>query len=63
VAKGGKPDPNDAVGIRKNDVRAVLNRNLLSTILTCRAVALRQGFAGPGASPPKLQRGRAQGRA
>ena len=29
-AKGGKPDPNDAVGIREEDVRAVLDRNLLS---------------------------------
>ena len=29
AAKGGKPDPNDAVGIREEDVRAVLDRNLL----------------------------------
>jgi 3-oxoacyl-[acyl-carrier protein] reductase len=39
AAKGGKPDPNDAVGIRSEDVRAVLDRNLLGTILTCQAVA------------------------
>jgi 3-oxoacyl-[acyl-carrier protein] reductase len=39
AAAGGKPDPNDAVGIREEDVRAVLDRNLLSTILTCQAVA------------------------
>jgi 3-oxoacyl-[acyl-carrier protein] reductase len=39
AAKGGKPDPNDAVSIREEDVRAVLDRNLLSTILTCQAVA------------------------
>src|SRR4051812_48156992 len=39
AAKGGKPDPNDAVNIREEDVRAVLDRNLLSTILTCQAVA------------------------
>jgi 3-oxoacyl-[acyl-carrier protein] reductase len=31
AAKGGKPDPNDAVGIREEDVRAVLDRNLLSS--------------------------------
>ena len=48
AAKGGKPDPNDAIGIKEEDVRAVLDRNLLSTILTCQAVAqemmkLRQG--------------------
>jgi 3-oxoacyl-[acyl-carrier protein] reductase len=41
AAAGGKPDPNDAVGIREEDVRAVLDRNLLSTILTCQAVARR----------------------
>jgi 3-oxoacyl-[acyl-carrier protein] reductase len=39
AAAGGKPDPNDAVGIGEQDVRAVLDRNLLSTILTCQAVA------------------------
>jgi 3-oxoacyl-[acyl-carrier protein] reductase len=39
AAKGGKPDPNDAIGIGEDDVRAVLDRNLLSTILTCQAVA------------------------
>jgi 3-oxoacyl-[acyl-carrier protein] reductase len=39
AAAGGKPDPNDAVGIHEEDVRAVLERNLLSTILTCQAVA------------------------
>lgn len=39
AAAGGKPDPNDAVTIRPDDVRAVLDRNLISTILTCQAVA------------------------
>jgi 3-oxoacyl-[acyl-carrier protein] reductase len=39
AAKGGKPDPNDVVNIAEEDVRAVLDRNLLSTILTCQAVA------------------------
>ena len=39
AAKGGKPDPNDAVNIREDDVCAVLDRNLLSTILTCQEVA------------------------
>jgi 3-oxoacyl-[acyl-carrier protein] reductase len=39
AARGGKPDPNDAVGIKPVDVRAVLDRNLLSTILVCQAVA------------------------
>ncbi|WP_315780002.1 MULTISPECIES: SDR family NAD(P)-dependent oxidoreductase [unclassified Bradyrhizobium] len=39
AAGGGKPDPNDAANIKEADVRAVLDRNLLSTILTCQAVA------------------------
>jgi 3-oxoacyl-[acyl-carrier protein] reductase len=33
AAKGGKPEPNDTVMIKDEDVRAVLDRNLLSTIL------------------------------
>src|SRR5206468_10469187 len=36
---GGKPQPNDAVFIPMADVRAVLDRNLMSCILACRAVA------------------------
>ena len=39
AAVGGKPDPNDCVMISEEDVRAVLDRNLLSTILTCQRVA------------------------
>ena len=41
AAEGGKPDPNDAVFISEVDVRAVLDRNLLSTILVGRAAAKR----------------------
>jgi 3-oxoacyl-[acyl-carrier protein] reductase len=39
AAAGGKPDPNDAVLIKEEDVRAVLERNLITTILVCREVA------------------------
>ncbi|MEZ6043071.1 MAG: SDR family NAD(P)-dependent oxidoreductase [Planctomycetaceae bacterium] len=39
AAAGGKPNPNDAVHIKVEDIRAVLDRNLLSTILTCQAAA------------------------
>ncbi len=39
AARGGKPDPNDAVHIQEVDVRAVLDRNLLSTILVGQAAA------------------------
>lgn len=38
AAAGGKPQPNDAVGISVTDLKAVIDRNLLSTILCCRAV-------------------------
>jgi NAD(P)-dependent dehydrogenase (short-subunit alcohol dehydrogenase family) len=37
-ANGGKPDPNDSVFIPIEDVRAVLDRNILSCILACKAV-------------------------
>ena len=35
----GKPDPNDAVFVSLEDVRAIFDRNLMSAILVCRAVA------------------------
>jgi 3-oxoacyl-[acyl-carrier protein] reductase len=37
--RGGKPEKNDCVFIAIEDVRAVLDRNLLSCILVCREVA------------------------
>lgn len=37
--RGGKPERNDGVFISVAELRAVLDRNLLSCILTCRAVA------------------------
>lgn len=39
AAAGGKPDPNDAIFVKELDVRAVLDRNLLSTIFICQHVA------------------------
>ena len=41
AAKGGKPNPNDAVNIKVEDVQAVLDRNLLSTIYVCQQAARR----------------------
>ncbi len=38
-AASGKPDPNDAVMISEADVRAVIERNLYSTIFLCQIVA------------------------
>lgn len=37
-AAGGKPRPNDALGIPLADVRALFDRNLIGTMLVCRAV-------------------------
>jgi NAD(P)-dependent dehydrogenase (short-subunit alcohol dehydrogenase family) len=39
AAAGGKPDPNDVVHVKAEDVRAVIERNLISTILVCQRVA------------------------
>jgi NAD(P)-dependent dehydrogenase (short-subunit alcohol dehydrogenase family) len=38
AAKGGKPNPNDALNISLEDVQAVMNRNFVGTMLMCRAV-------------------------
>jgi NAD(P)-dependent dehydrogenase (short-subunit alcohol dehydrogenase family) len=38
AAKGGKPKPNDCLGIPLEDVRALLDRNLVGTMLVCRAI-------------------------
>ena len=38
AAKGGKPNPNDALNVSLEDVHAVMNRNFIGTMLMCRAV-------------------------
>ncbi len=38
AAEGGKPNPNDAIGIKEIDVRSVVDRNLLSTVFLCQRV-------------------------
>jgi NAD(P)-dependent dehydrogenase (short-subunit alcohol dehydrogenase family) len=39
IAKGGgKPNPNTALGIKVEDMRALIDRNLMGTMLVCRAV-------------------------
>ena len=37
-AAGGKPDPNGALDVSMADMRAVMDRNFLGTVLMCRAV-------------------------
>ena len=38
AAKGGKPQPNNALGVPIEDIRAILDRNLVGTMLVCQAV-------------------------
>jgi 3-oxoacyl-[acyl-carrier protein] reductase len=38
AARGGKPKPNNALEIKMDDVRALLDRNLIGTMLVSRAV-------------------------
>lgn len=38
AAKGGKPNPNNALQIPLEDLRAIIDRNLVGTMLVCRAV-------------------------
>jgi 3-oxoacyl-[acyl-carrier protein] reductase len=39
VGRGGRPSPDDAIGVPLADIKAVLDRNLLTCILCCREVA------------------------
>jgi len=39
VGRGGRPSPDDCIGIPLADIRVVMDRNLLSCILCCREVA------------------------
>src|SRR5439155_4794964 len=48
AAAGGKPVPNDCLGIPDEDLRAILDRNLLGTIHCCRAVAPGMAARGEG---------------
>jgi 3-oxoacyl-[acyl-carrier protein] reductase len=38
AAKGGKPKPNNALGVPVEDIRAIFDRNLIGTMLVCQAV-------------------------
>lgn len=49
AARGGKPKPNDSLGIPLEDVRAILDRNLIGTMLACRAVCPGMVARGGGA--------------
>jgi NAD(P)-dependent dehydrogenase (short-subunit alcohol dehydrogenase family) len=38
AARGGKPQPNNALGIPAEDIRAIFDRNVIGTMLVCQAV-------------------------
>lgn len=38
AAKGGKPKPNNALGIPAEDIRAIMDRNIIGTMFVCQAV-------------------------
>lgn len=49
AAKGGKPNPNDALNISLEDAHAVMNRNFFGTMLMCRAVVPGMAARNKGA--------------
>ena len=49
AAKGGKPNPNDALNISLEDAHAVMNRNFIGTMLMCRAVVPGMAARNAGA--------------
>jgi NAD(P)-dependent dehydrogenase (short-subunit alcohol dehydrogenase family) len=48
-AKGAKPEPNNALEVPIEDVHAIINRNLIGTMLMCRAVCPGMVHRGRGA--------------
>ena len=48
AAKGGKPQPNTGLGVPMEDLRAILNRNLIGTMIVCRAVCPGMAERGRG---------------
>ncbi len=49
AAAGGKPKPNDALGVKIEDIRALIDRNLMGTILACQAICPGMAERGNGA--------------
>jgi 2-hydroxycyclohexanecarboxyl-CoA dehydrogenase len=47
-AKGGKPNPNDALNIDLNDIRVLTENNLIGTMLVCQAFVPPMVAAGAG---------------
>jgi 3-oxoacyl-[acyl-carrier protein] reductase len=49
AAKGGKPVPNNALGIPPEDIRAIMDRNIIGTMFVCQAVCPGMAERGSGA--------------
>lgn len=49
AARGGKPKPNDALGVPVEDVRAIFDRNFFGTLFTCQRLCPAMARAGRGA--------------
>ena len=47
--RGGKPKPNNGLGVPMEDVRAILDRNLIGTMILCRATCPAMAKRGNGA--------------
>jgi 3-oxoacyl-[acyl-carrier protein] reductase len=47
-AKGGKPVPNDALGIPLEDIKVLIDNNLVGTMLVCQAFVPAMVVAGSG---------------
>jgi len=47
--RGGKPKPNSGLGVPMEDVRAILDRNIIGTMIVCRAVCPGMAKRGHGA--------------
>lgn len=48
AAKGGKPKPNNGLGVPMEDVRAIFDRNVIGTMIVCRAVCPGMAARGHG---------------
>lgn len=49
AAAGGKPVPNDGLGIKTEDIRAMLDRNLMGCIFVCKTFVPSMAERGSGA--------------
>ena len=48
AAAGGKPDPNDGLGIKTEDIRAMVDRNLIGCIFACKTFVTPMAESGRG---------------